>query len=626
MKKLLSLLLVVTLVVGISIPARAIESTEPETPPQEETSPIAVVSSLDELIRAADNAKDGDKIALGKTIYINGETVSTDKEITLIRAEDFTSGNMVVIYNGILEGFRFRESSSAGVINIRPTQDSEIAVKNCIFDGGGVGEGISIIGTIDPHQVTISSCEFSDCYHHSVSAKANTNVEIEDCYIHDTYYDLGASGAVQSSGNLTLTRCTIIRNTSWANAGVMCSGSTLVIDDCQIKDNTIMSPDSGIAVDILCLDTVWSILSDGNTADAGYYEITTGEKIDLPVKERIDTAKLIYLTDEEAKDYFAPPEDVGEDTTLPGDDEGDNENPAPDDNTNIPDDGDGDDGDTPSDEVGDSDDNGNNEDAGEDENEQQPETTPPSEDEDGVQPPEDEQPPEPNTPPADDDKDTSDSDQGGTERPEKPAEDDSNSGDDYTPSMPHKPTQRPSKPSEDNEKPEEDSPAPSLVCGKAVIDASRSVVLAGYGDGDLHEDDPLTRAQLATIIYRLLTNDSIIQYGAGQAVFDDVSTDAWYYQAVNTIGHAGIVSGVGGGRYDPDGLVTWVQAITVLSRFVEPQECELKHITYTGWARPFIETAVSLGWIEDNHEFVPDALIKRGELVSLFNSVLGLYR
>ena len=497
-----------------------------------------------------------------KKINISGSS----KEITLIRAEDFTSGNMVVIYNGILEGFRFRESSSAGVINIRPTQDSEIAVKNCIFDGGGVGEGISIIGTIDPHQVTISSCEFSDCYHHSVSAKANTNVEIEDCYIHDTYYDLGASGAVQSSGNLTLTRCTIIRNTSWANAGVMCSGSTLVIDDCQIKDNTIMSPDSGIAVDILCLDTVWSILSDGNTADAGYYEITTGEKIDLPVKERIDTAKLIYLTDEEAKDYFAPPEDVGEDTTLPGDDEGDNENPAPDDNTNIPDDGDGDDGDTPSDEVGDSDDNGNNEDAGEDENEQQPETTPPSEDEDGVQPPEDEQPPEPNTPPADDDKDTSDSDQGGTERPEKPAEDDSNSGDDYTPSMPHKPTQRPSKPSEDNEKPEEDSPAPSLVCGKAVIDASRSVVLAGYGDGDLHEDDPLTRAQLATIIYRLLTNDSIIQYGAGQAVFDDVSTDAWYYQAVNTIGHAGIVNGVGNGRFDPDEIVTWAQAITVIRK------------------------------------------------------------
>ena len=39
-----------------------------------------------------------------------------------------------------------------------------------------------------------------------------------------------------------------------------------------------------------------------------------------------------------------------------------------------------------------------------------------------------------------------------------------------------------------------------------------------------------------------------------------------------------------------------------------------------------VETAVALGWIEDSTEFVPDAPIQRGELVSLFNSVLGLYR
>ena len=238
------------------------------------------------------------------------------------------------------------------------------------------------------------------------------------------------------------------------------------------------------------------------------------------------------------------------------------------------------------------------------------------------------QQPEDHTPPTDNDNDgeTSDSDQGGAEQPEKPVEDDSNNGDDYTPSRPHKPVQHPSEPDKGIQQPEEEPPAPALVCGDAVIDTSRSVVLAGYGDGQLHEEDPLTRAQLATIVYRLLTDESISYYEKGQPLFVDVSADVWYYQAVTTIGHAGIVSGVGGGQYDPDGLVTWAQAITVLSRFVEQQECELKHIIYTGWARPFIETAVSLGWIEDNHEFVPDALIKRGELVSLFNSVLGLYR
>ena len=105
-----------------------------------------------------------------------------------------------------------------------------------------------------------------------------------------------------------------------------------------------------------------------------------------------------------------------------------------------------------------------------------------------------------------------------------------------------------------------------------------------------------------------------------------MSADAWYYQAVNTIGHAGIVSGVGDGMYNPEGLVTWGQAITVISRFVESQECPLQHIAYDGWATPYIATAVSLGWIEDNEDFRPDEIISRGELVSLYNRVLELYR
>lgn len=626
MKRLISVLLAVCLLAGGSISARAVDTVTGEVPPETETATVTAVSSLDELQGAVASAESGDTIALEDTIYINGETVSTDKEITLIRAEDFTLGTMLVIYDGGLEGFRFQESVSAGIVNIRPAQDSEITVKDCTLDGGGVGEGISITGASNPHQVTISNCEVLNCYWHSIDARANSNVTVEDCYIHDTYYEMGASGAVHSSGDLTLTRCTITGNTSWANAGVMCSKGTLVIDDCQIRDNTTLSPESGIAVDIFCLDTIWSVLDEGDTADAGYYEITTGKKLDLPVKESTDFARLIYLTDEEAKDYFAPPEDAGEDTTFPGDNEGDNENPAPDGDTDIPDDGDGDNGDTPSDEVGDSNDNGDHEDVGGDEDELEPDITPPAEDEDGVQPPEDEQPPEPTTLPADDDEDTSDSDQGGTERPEKPVEDDSDSGDDYTPSRPHKPTQRPSEPPEDDEKSEMESPAPSLVCGEAVIDTSRSVVLTGYGDGDLHEDDPLTRAQLATIICRLLTEESIIQYGAGQAIFDDVSADAWYYQAVNTIGDAGIVNGVGNGQYDPDGLVTWAQAITVLSRFVEPQECPLQQIRYVGWAKPYIETAVALGWIEDDETVMPDSVIARQEVVDLINAVLEKYR
>lgn len=614
MKKLLSLLLSVTLVVGLSIPARAVEIAESEKPPHEGVSPMVVVSSLEELQSAVESAEDGDTIALGQTIYIYGETISTDKQITLVRANSFTKGSMIYINAGIIDGFSFKESVYQKTIISASPKKEKVTIQNCYFDGGGVGAGIVISGILPDENLTkIVECEFANCFGNSVSARGNnSNVEMLDCYVHDSYA-MDASGAVQSSGNLELTGCTITANTSWANAGVMCSGGTLTISNCQIKDNIILSPDRGIAVDIFCQDTTWS-MTDSEHEGADYYDIDTGNKIALPVAESTEAAKLIYLTDEEAKDYFAPPTSSDESDTLPGDGD-DHPDPAPDDDSNTPD-NDENDNDSLRDEEPD------NPEAGENEGEQIPDVVPPTEGGESSQQPED------HTPPTDNDNDgeTSDSDQGGAEQPEKPGGDNFDSEDDYIPTRPHKPIQRPSVPETDADSQEEETPAPALTCGAAVIDTSRSVVLAGYGDGQLHEEDPLTRAQLATIIYRLLTDESISSYREGQAIFYDVSAGAWYYQAVTTIGHAGIVSGVGGGRYDPDGLVTWAQAITVLSRFVEPQECELKHITYTGWARPFIETAVSLGWIEDNHEFVPDAIIQRGELVSLFNSVLGLYR
>lgn len=102
--------------------------------------------------------------------------------------------------------------------------------------------------------------------------------------------------------------------------------------------------------------------------------------------------------------------------------------------------------------------------------------------------------------------------------------------------------------------------------------------------------------------------------------------DAWYAPYVKTINGSGIVQGVGGGKYSPNSYVTWSQIITVLTRFVQPQEHTLQHIQYSGWAQGAIETAVANGWLEDRADFNPDAVISRGELVQLINNVLALYR
>lgn len=202
-----------------------------------------------------------------------------------------------------------------------------------------------------------------------------------------------------------------------------------------------------------------------------------------------------------------------------------------------------------------------------------------------------------------------------------PTPDDSDNDDDDTP-----PVSRPSRPSRPAASKPKPTPAPALVCGNAVIDLSRSVVLQGYGDGLLHLEDSLTRAQMATILYRLLEEKSIAEYEAAEAAFTDVPADMWCSRYISTIAKAGIVAGVGNGSFYPNGKLTWAQILTVLSRFTEPKACALQHIQYDGWAVEAVQTAVALGWIEDSADFDPNAIISRGDFMQLVNGVLTLYR
>ena len=158
-----------------------------------------------------------------------------------------------------------------------------------------------------------------------------------------------------------------------------------------------------------------------------------------------------------------------------------------------------------------------------------------------------------------------------------------------------------------------------------MIDSTRSAKLSGYGDGQLHLEDSLTRAQMAKIICGLLDENCIEKIGKSNDGFNDVTAEAWFYEAVSTLHHAGVVNGVGGGNYNPNDTVTWAQIIIVLSRFVNEEDCTLQNIAYNGWAEGAIKTAVALQWIEDQSSFDANAVISRGEFVELVNHVLSLY-
>lgn len=548
MKKMLSLLLVFTLVLSMATSAFAAEGTDCGEQPQEQEDQTApTVSTLEELQAAIAAAKDGDTIAISEEITLDAVTLETNKRIVIIRSDTYPSGTLIRLYNGAkISGFIFEEPTDSTIICVS-SWETAIEIKNCQFIGNSMNTQsfINAYGGINyPNQVRIDSCYFDGATKSAIVCTNGLTLTITDSGFTDNS-SLTQGGAIYSSSTLILDNCIFTGNKAVSGGGVYCSGD-LTITDCQFSENQIENKTFG--TDILSLGIL--TMTDDPRDGTGYYEESTGEKIVLPLTDYASTAKLIFLTDEQAAEYFAPeePDNPDEEPDTP---ETPSEPPEQPDN--------GEDGDAPI----------------------EPEESPTT--------------------------------------PEEPQDKPDSSDDDYEPPV-YRPV-RPTKPVEP-----EPQPAPSLICNNAVIDTSRSAKLQGYGDGLLHEDDSLSRAQMATIVYRLLDDESVAALSVPSSSFTDVDASAWYAPFVLALADAGVVGGTGNGYFAPDSPTTWVQLLTVLGRFVERQECALQHIRYDGWARPAIETAVALGWIEDSAEIVPDDVITRGEAVELINMVLKQYR
>ena len=158
----------------------------------------------------------------------------------------------------------------------------------------------------------------------------------------------------------------------------------------------------------------------------------------------------------------------------------------------------------------------------------------------------------------------------------------------------------------------------TLQCGEVILDREHPVELQGYGNGDLGLNDPVTRAQMAQILYRQM--ESKIERTDTGLQFPDVRETDWFYEPVMTMADAGVIVGSNDGRYHPDDPVTWAQMITMLYRFTELEPtC---HIITEHWAKDAINTAIEQGWIDYTDQFEPDAPANRGEVQLFVNTVL----
>ena len=602
-------ILIVLMALMLVIPAYAAEG-DPATDQsiQQEQEPV-VVATLEELQTAIDVAEYGDTIALDATIkMLDGDALITDKHITLVRHDNLnkTCGRMIEIYGGgIIRGFSFVDNCLmySATITTMADGNGEITIENCSFEAAGDNSIEHFIKVEIGDSAVIRGCTFYCGNGYVIYSQRDTDVLIDSCtFLKGNYY---AWLMIASYGEMEIEDCTFGAGTGYMTASL---DGRITVSNCQMNTNRFKKriyPNVYLEAKISGAGVI-SILDDPIEGE-GFYDLFTGEKIELPITELDDLSVLAYMTDEEAAEYFADENHIGwfdvkvdERNRLFDEDEDDLDKIDPEQPTN-PD----------IDDSNNTDDSTDNPDNGDQNNSQPPQEG--------------------------NEDNTTDTTPQPPEQPQNPSDGDNSGDDNYTPPTDYRPSQRPIwpvvtvRPTGDN-KPQDQpndipvSVKPQLACNGAVIDTSRTVVLLGYGDGLTHEDDPLTRAQLATIIYRILDDDAITKYRNAELAFTDVAADAWYAPYVRVIQAAKIVNGVGGGKYDPNGTVTWAQIITILTRFVEPQEYTLQHIQYHGWAEQAIQTAVANGWIADRADFIPDAVISRGELEQLINSVLNLYQ
>lgn len=148
----------------------------------------------------------------------------------------------------------------------------------------------------------------------------------------------------------------------------------------------------------------------------------------------------------------------------------------------------------------------------------------------------------------------------------------------------------------------------------------------GYPDGKVHPKGNISRAETATIFFRLLKADIRDGNLTADNEFSDVSDGQWHNKAISTMAKLGIVKGRRANRFDPDASITRAEFAAICARFsTRTVENSGSFSDISGhWAENEIERAAAFGWISGYPDgtFRPDARITRAEAMTMINRVL----
>lgn len=152
--------------------------------------------------------------------------------------------------------------------------------------------------------------------------------------------------------------------------------------------------------------------------------------------------------------------------------------------------------------------------------------------------------------------------------------------------------------------------------------------IIGYKDGYLRPYGTITRGEVATIFFRLLTDEARDKYWSQTNNYSDCNADLWCNNAISTLSNMGIIDGYSDGTFRPYGKITRAQFAKIAVGFFETTTQEYQgyysDIPENAWFTNYVEAASRVGLIQGfaDGTFRPNVNITRAQACVIVNRAL----
>jgi len=151
--------------------------------------------------------------------------------------------------------------------------------------------------------------------------------------------------------------------------------------------------------------------------------------------------------------------------------------------------------------------------------------------------------------------------------------------------------------------------------------------IIGRPSGNIYPRDNMTRAEVTTVFFRLLSDDFRAQMWNQQNPFSDVNGTDWFNNAVSTMANAGVVQGRPDGTFQPNHPITRAEVAAITARFFnETSQNPGAFIDTAGhWAEGYIDLLADFGWVQGSGDgiFRPNDPVTRAEVAAIVNRMLN---